>query len=65
MEQKEGVGPLKTSALFKRDLLNIMWDAEVSFHKDVEALELTIDLMIHQYKAKAVDMALACFEKYQ
>jgi len=42
-----------------------MWDAEVSFHKDVEALELTIDLMIHQYKAKAVDMALACFEKYQ
>ena len=64
-EQKEGIGPLTTSALFKRDLLNKMQEAEATFHKDLEALELTIDPMIHQYKSKAVDMVLACFEKYQ
>ncbi|KAF9367150.1 hypothetical protein CPB97_006222, partial [Podila verticillata] len=64
-EQKEGVGPLTTSVLFKRDLLNKLQEAEATFRKDLEALELTIDPMIRQYKAKAVDMALAHFEKYQ
>jgi len=64
-EQKEGVRPLTTSALFKRDLPNKMQEAEATFHKDLEALELTIDPMIRQYKVKAVDMALAHFEKYQ
>ncbi|KAG0076340.1 hypothetical protein BGZ93_001153 [Podila epicladia] len=42
-----------------------MQEAEANFCKDLEALETTIDPMIQQYKAKAVDMALARFEKYQ
>ena len=57
--------PLTTSALFKRDLFNKMQDTGTTFHKDLEAVELTIDPMIHQYKVKAADMVLACFEKYQ
>ena len=64
-EQKEGIRPFTTSAFFKKDLFNKMQDAEMTFCKDLEALEVSIDPMIHQYKAKAVDMALAHFEKYQ